>query len=79
VVGRYQLDPNRVFDVTSTADRLHVRLADQPALRVFPTSEWHFFYKHVDAQVTFEPGEDGRAARLTLHQNGTDYIAERIA
>jgi D-alanyl-D-alanine-carboxypeptidase/D-alanyl-D-alanine-endopeptidase len=37
-----------------------------------------FFYKRVGAQVTFEPGEDGRAARLILHQNSNDQIAERI-
>jgi hypothetical protein len=29
-------------------------------------------------QLTFEPGKDGRAARLILHYNGTDQIAERI-
>jgi hypothetical protein len=33
---------------------------------------------YAGAQVTFEPGEDGRAARLILHQNGADQIAERI-
>jgi serine-type D-Ala-D-Ala carboxypeptidase/endopeptidase len=77
LVGRYQLG-DWVFDVTSTGDRLHVRgLADQP--RVFPTSEWHFFYKSAPLQLTFEPGEDGRAARLILHHNGADQIAERIA
>jgi len=37
-----------------------------------------FFYKCVGAQVTFEPGEDGRAARPILHQNSADQIAERI-
>ena len=79
LVGRYQLGTIGVFDVTSTTDRLYLRLADQPAFRVYPTSEWHFFYKRVGAQVTFEPGEDGRAARLILHQNSTDQIAERIA
>ena len=79
LVGRYQLRPKRVFDVTSTADRLYVRLADQLAYRVFPTSEWQFFYKNVDAQISFEPGEDGRAARLILHHNSADQIAERIA
>jgi serine-type D-Ala-D-Ala carboxypeptidase/endopeptidase len=78
LVGSYQLRPRWVFDVTSTADRLYIRLADQPAFRVFPTSEWHFFYKNVGAQVTFEPGEDGRAVRLIHHQNSTDQIAERI-
>jgi serine-type D-Ala-D-Ala carboxypeptidase/endopeptidase len=78
LVGRYRLRPNWVFNVTSTADRLYLRLADQPALRAFPVSEWHFFYKCVGAQVTFEPGEDGRAARLILHQNSADQIADRI-
>ena len=78
LIGRYRLRPNWVFDVTSTADRLYIRLADQPALRAFPASEWHFFYKCVGAQVTFDPGEDGRATRLILHQNSADQIAERI-
>lgn len=78
LVGRYQLRPNFVFEVILTADRLYIRLAQQQALRAFPASEWHFFYKAVGAQVTFEPGEDGRAARLILHQNGIDQIAERI-
>lgn len=78
LLGRYRLRPNWDFEVTSTADRLYIRLADQQALRAFPSSEWHFFYKSVGAQVTFEPGEDGRAARLILHQNSMDQIAERI-
>jgi ATP-dependent Clp protease adapter protein ClpS len=78
LVGRYRLRPNWVFDVTSTADRLYVRLAEQPAFRVFPTSEWHFFYKNVGAQLTFEPGEPARPAHLILHQNSADQIAERI-
>ena len=79
LVGRYHLSRNRVVEVTSTADRIFVRVADQPAIRVFPTSEWNFFYKSAEAQVTFEPGEDGRAARLILHQNNTNWIAERFA
>ena len=77
LVGRYQLS-NWVFDVTSVGDRLQVPLGDQH--RVFPTSEWHFFHKSAPFQFTFEPGRDGRAARMILHQqNGADQIAERIA
>lgn len=78
LLGRYRLRPNWDFEVTSAADRLYIRLADQAALRAFPISEWHFFYKCVGAQVTFEAGEDGRAARLILHQNSMDQIAERF-
>ncbi|MGY5800158.1 serine hydrolase [Rhizobium sp. LEGMi12c] len=75
LVGRYQMN-DWVFDVTSMGDRLHVPVGDQH--RVFPTSEWHFFHKSSPVQLTFEPGPDGRAARLILHHNGTDQIAERI-
>ncbi|MFK0165710.1 serine hydrolase [Rhizobium sp. NPDC090279] len=75
LVGRYQMN-DWVFDVTSTGDRLHVPIADQH--RVFPTSEWHFFHKSAPMQLTFEPGGDGSAARLILHYNGADQVAERI-
>lgn len=78
LVGRYRLQPNQVFEVTSSAGRLYVQLTGQSAFRVFPVSEWHFFYKVVGAQITFEAGDDGRAARLILHQNSLDQIAERI-
>lgn len=70
--------PGVVFDVTRRGDRLLVRLTGQEASKVFPSSEWTFFYKHVGAQLTFLPGSDGRAARLVLHQNSQDRMADRI-
>jgi D-alanyl-D-alanine-carboxypeptidase/D-alanyl-D-alanine-endopeptidase len=42
LVGRYQLRPNHVFEVTSSAGQLYAQLTGQPAFRLFPTSEWHF-------------------------------------
>jgi hypothetical protein len=41
-------------------------------------SEWRFFPKAVNAQLTFEPDSDGHAARLVVNRNGSDQIAERI-
>lgn len=79
LVGQYQMTPDHVFDVTVAGNRLLVRLSDQEAFQVFPVSETQYFYKTVNAQLTFELGADGRAARLILHQNGRDQIAERIA
>jgi len=32
----------------------------------------------VDAQISFETGEDGRATAATLHQNGRDQKAKRV-
>jgi serine-type D-Ala-D-Ala carboxypeptidase/endopeptidase len=67
-----------MFDVMREGDRLMVQLTGQAAYRVYPISEWQVFYKIVGAQITFEPGADGRATRLILHQNGRDQMADRI-
>jgi len=40
--------------------------------------EREFFYKVVDAQITFETDSSGRATSLTLHQNGADMPAKRV-
>jgi hypothetical protein len=59
--------------------QLAIDVADENrAGGVFPASPWHYFYRAVGAQITFEPGSDGRAARLILHQNSRDQIAVRI-
>lgn len=75
-IGRYQLAPNFILTVTREGDRLMVQATGQPRIEVFPESERAFFYKVVDAQISFEG--DGKAKRLTLHQNGADMPAERI-
>jgi CubicO group peptidase (beta-lactamase class C family) len=77
-VGRYQLAPNFILAVTREGDRLMVQATGQPQIEVFPESDREFFYKVVDAQISFETGSDGKAKRLTLHQNGADMPAERI-
>lgn len=77
-IGRYQLAPNFILTIRRDGDRLMVQATGQPEIEVFPESERAFFYKVVDAQISFEAGSDGKAKRLTLHQNGADMPAERI-
>ncbi|AOO82647.1 serine hydrolase [Bosea vaviloviae] len=83
LIGRYQISPRRVLEVTNSDGRLFVRHTGE-AIRLFPSSEWQYFYRAINAQITnaqitFEPGDDGRAARLILHENGSDRIAVRVA
>jgi serine-type D-Ala-D-Ala carboxypeptidase/endopeptidase len=40
-------------------------------------SPTEFFYTVVDAQLTFIPGDDGKAKQVILHQNGQDMPAKR--
>ncbi|WP_448114526.1 serine hydrolase [Mesorhizobium amorphae] len=76
--GRYQLAPNFILTIRRAGDRLMAQATGQPEIEIFPESKREFFYKVVDAQISFEIGDDGKAKRLTLHQNGADMPAERI-
>jgi len=78
-VGSYELRPEIILSVTQEADRLFVQATGQTRLRLFAETERRYFIKWVDAQITFEPGADGRAVSLVLHQNNRDQNAPRIA
>lgn len=79
LVGIYRFDPSpATLTVTQDGPRLLAQLTGQPAYEVFPESQTDFFWRVVDAQVTFQRGPDGRATALTLHQNGRDQPAIRI-
>ncbi len=77
--GRYQLAPDAVFTVTIEGDHLYVQLTGQPKFEVFPEGENRFFYKIVNAQITFESDGKSPASALILHQGGQNPRAARIA
>jgi serine-type D-Ala-D-Ala carboxypeptidase/endopeptidase len=77
--GTYELAPNVHFVVTRRGAKLYAKLANQPEFEVFAEKENEFFYTVVDAQLSFHPGANGKAESLTLHQNGRDMPAKRIA
>lgn len=77
-VGQYQLAPNFILTITREGDQLYAQATNQPKLPIFPEGERDFFYKGVDAQITFETDASGRATSLTLHQNGANMPAKRI-
>src|SRR5262249_7433977 len=69
-VGQYELGAGDVFTIRRDGDKLQAQLTGQPSFEVFPESETNFFYKFVDAQLTFVKGRDGKVTGLILHQNG---------
>jgi serine-type D-Ala-D-Ala carboxypeptidase/endopeptidase len=77
-VGQYQLAPNFILTITREGDRLFAQATGQPKIQIFPESAREFFYKVVDAQITFETDSNGRATSLILHQNGANMPAKRI-
>ena len=68
-IGEYVLGPGAVITVTAENGRLFAQLTGQERFEIFPESETEFFYRIVDAQITFDVHE-GEVKSLILHQNG---------
>ncbi len=77
-MGKYQLVPTFSLTVAREGDQLFIQATAQSRLPVFPESATDFFYKVVDAQVTFVKDAGGAATGLILHQGGRDTPGEKI-
>jgi hypothetical protein len=77
-VGTYQLAPDVFFTLTREGDHLFAQLTGQTKAEIFPEGDRDYFYKVVDAQITFVTDNTGRATELILHQNGLDQHAKRF-
>lgn len=69
-IGEYQLAPGLIITVENRSDQLFVALTRQPSMPVFPMTMNRFFYKAVDAEISFLRDDDGKVTTLVLHQNG---------
>lgn len=71
-LGRFALDdtPQVTLTFTKEGDKLFAQASRQPRQQIFPSSEIDFFYRAVDAQITFHREADGSVNRVTLHQDG---------
>lgn len=77
-VGRYKMTPRFMLTVTAEDGHLMVQATGQEKFEVYPESDTRFFYRIVDAQISFEPASDGTVKALVLHQNGKDRRATRL-
>lgn len=78
-VGRFAFDTNSQFVMTFTreGDNFYAQATGQQRAQIYPSSENEFFYKVVNATITFHRASDGTTNRITLHQNG-DRGAGRV-
>jgi CubicO group peptidase (beta-lactamase class C family) len=75
--GKYKIVPEFVLTVTVEDGKLMVQATGQDRFQVFAESPTEFFYKMVDAQITFEKDKAGKVTQLVLHQNGQDMPGKR--
>ncbi|KAA3613848.1 MAG: DUF3471 domain-containing protein [Calditrichaeota bacterium] len=77
-VGQYQINPSFIITVTNDGDKLFAQATGQNQFQIFPMSTTKFYFKVVDAQITFNLNEAGEVESLTLHQNGRDMPGQKI-
>jgi hypothetical protein len=77
-VGKYSILPWMGFTVTLEDGRLMAQLTGQDKHQIFAETPTKFFYKIVEAQITFIEGENGEIKKLILHQNGRDLPAVKL-
>ena len=77
-VGQYQLTPQLVLNVTLEEGKLLAQVSTQPKLELFAESETVFFFKTVNAQVTFVVNPQGEVTGIVFRQGGSDIPAKKI-
>ncbi len=76
-VGKYELQPGFILEISREGDKMYILPTGQQKSEIFPASVTRFYSKIVDAQITFNKGDNGKIVSLTLHQGG-DYEAKKL-
>lgn len=77
-VGKYEMAPGAIIDVTTDANRIFVQMTGQAKFEIFPTSTTEFYLKVVEAKVIFKADEQNNITGLTLQQNGQNNPGKKI-
>ncbi|BBD39092.1 hypothetical protein Amn_39720 [Aminobacter sp. Y103A] len=78
-VGVYSLAPEFEIAITREGSSLFAQATGQGRHEIFAENDSQFFLKVVNAQLSFDVGADGRTTSMTLHQNGIDQRAPKVA
>ncbi len=77
-IGKYELKPGFVLEVTKDGNQLKAQATGQPIVDVFPKTETEFYLKVVDAQIVFNKNKAGEVESLTLFQGGQEMIGKLL-
>lgn len=76
-VGEYPLAPRFVMTITEADGALFAQATGQGKAPVFASARDEFFYKVVNAQISFQRDATGKITGLILHQNGQNMPAKK--
>ena len=77
-IGEYQMAPGVIIAITLSDDKIFSQITGQENFEIYPMSELEYFYKVVDATITFVKNDEGKVISLVLNQLGEDMPALKI-
>ncbi|GAA0892445.1 hypothetical protein GCM10009122_21240 [Fulvivirga kasyanovii] len=77
-IGKYEYPGGAVMTISRENDQLFAQLSGQSRYEVYPKGKHEFFWKVVDAQITFHLSGDGVADYAMHTQNGSQFKAPRM-
>lgn len=79
IAGKYDYGQGKVIlTVSRNGARVFAQLTGQPKFEIFPKTANEYFWKVVDAQVTFVRDGAGRVTKAIHHQGGRTFEAPKI-
>jgi serine-type D-Ala-D-Ala carboxypeptidase/endopeptidase len=77
-IGQYELAPGFMLTVTREEKQLLAQATGQGKFPVFARAQNVFFYKVVEAQLTFHQNASGAIESVTLHQGGREIVGKKV-
>lgn len=77
-VGKYELAPGFILTVAKYDSQLKAQATGQGEFPIFPSAENMFYYKVVQAQLSFNKNAAGEIESVTLFQNGQEIIGKKL-
>src|SRR5207247_9775673 len=77
VIGRYDYGMG-ILTVMKEGDKVFAQLTGQPKFEIFPKSETEFFWKVVEAEVSFVKNDKGAVTKAIHRQGGQTINAPRM-
>lgn len=77
-LGKYEYPGGAILTITRDGNKLLAQLTGQPQFEIFPRSETEFFWKVVDAQITFVKNEKGEVIHGIHRQGGQTLTVPRL-
>ena len=76
--GKYDYGQGRTMIISREGDRLFAQLSDQPKFEIFPKSDTQFFWRVVNAQITFVKDANGKVTKGIHEQGGQTLEVRKI-